>query len=429
MKSFIKVLTTFTLAFLIVSGLSSCKKKEGCTDPNANNFDVNATVDDGSCTYDPVESTTELLVRKFDAAPVVDGAVDDMWQSAQKLIGEVEVPDLVARGTYLNSDGQGIEENLGLFYPYSGEKYPFTMRAGYYGDKIYMLIEWEDSEDSKDRQSWYFDANSKRWKQQHKYANDPNDKYYEDKFAFLFPIGDVTDFNNTTCYATCHGPSLPVVKAKDKHTRHYLNKQDEKVDMWHWKRVRGAYADQADDQKMIWDDVTKGSSANGRTGDANGESGYSDNKVTLQITGSTDEVSVPKYIIPGQTDYYWIDKDQIADGTAKEVVAVDANGVLTLADNSTIDPNGDPGYAPGTGNKRVPSVTLKPFAGGRADIEVKAVYTGTGWRCELVRKLNTGDPDDVVFDPAKELYFGFAIFNNAAIAHAIKPGLLMKFEL
>jgi len=56
------------------------------------------------------------------------------------------------------------------------------------------------------------------------------------------------------------------------------------------------------------------------------------------------------------------------------------------------------------------------------------VYTGTCWVAEVKRKLNTGDPWDVVFDPATELDFGFALFNNAAIAHGIKPGLIMKWE-
>ena len=42
--------------------------------------------------------------------------------------------------------------------------------------------------------------------------------------------------------------------------------------------------------------------------------------------------------------------------------------------------------------------------------------------------LNLQAGDSVVFDITQELPFGFAIFNNAAIAHAIKAGLLMKFE-
>ena len=343
-----------------------------------------------------------------------------MWANAQKLVASVEVPNLDPRLTHLNSDGAGVEETLGLFEPYSGEKEDFTMRSGYFGDRIYFLIEWTDAEDSKDRQSWYFDGT---WKQEHKYANASNDKYYEDKFAFLFPIGTVDNFSSSTCYATCHAVS-DITTAKDKHTRHYLKTDGQKVDMWHWKRNRGTYADQVDDQKMVYVAPPYNSGSNGRKGDANGVAGYADNKQTLN--NGTSDVSVPKYVIPGETNYYWIDKDQIASSSAKLVTAVDANGVLTLEGGGTINP-ADGGFEQATGDKRIPSITTKAFEGPRADIDVKAVYTGTGWVCEVTRKLNTGDADDVIFDPAAELPFGFAIFNNAAIAHAIKPGLNMKF--
>ncbi len=372
-------------------------------------------------------SSSELLVAKFDTAPTFDGEIDDMWNTAQKLVSSVAVPsNLGPRNTYYNEDGIG-EESLDIFEAYEGEEYPFTMRAGYVGSDIYFLIEWEDAEDSKDRQSWYFDGDTKKWKQEHKYANDANDKYYEDKFAFLFPIGTVDGFSSSTCYATCHSSGGTITNPKDKHTRHYLKTQGQKIDMWHWKRVRGAFAGQADDQRIVYKDDSGGVSAtNGRGGDESGSSGYSSNAQTLY--NGVEDVSVPKYIIPGETEYYWIDENQINDGVAKLVTAVDQNGVLTLEDNSTIDPNGDAGFSQGTGNKRVPSVTIKAFTGGRGDIDVKATYTGTGWICEVKRKLNTEDADDVVFDPATELDFGFAIFNNAAIAHGIKPGLKMKFE-
>lgn len=383
-----------------------------------------ACSDDETVVVNPGESTTELLVKKFAAAPTMDGEIDEIWNTAQRLVGNTEVPNLANRGTHLNPDGAGIEENLGLFYPYTGEKYAFSMRSGYAGENIYFLIEWEDSDDSKDRQSWYFDPDDKLWKGEHKYANEMNDKFYEDKFAFLFPIGDVDNFSSSTCYATCH-QNLTLVKDKDKHTRHYLITEGQKVDMWHWKRVRGAYADQIDDQKMVYDDPEKQSSANGRTGDTNGEAGYSNNSQTLN--NGVADVSVPKYIIPDAVDTYWIGESDINGGTAKLVTAVDANGVLTY-EGGTIDPTGDSDYAHSTGTKRFASVLLKPFTGARADIEIKAVHTGDGWRCEVKRKLNTADVDDVVFNTAEELPFGFATFDNAAIAHAIKPNLTMKFE-
>jgi hypothetical protein len=183
---------------------------------------------------------------------------------------------------------------------------------------------------------------------------------------------------------------------------------------------------QVDDQQMVWDDPAKQSAANGRKGDNTGSGGYSDNKQTLTITGTTTDVSVPKYVIPGKTNYYWISIDEVNDGTAKEITAVDANGVLTYA-GGTIDPSSG-GFEDATGNMRLPSVVTKPFTEGRGDISIQAVYTGSGWICEFTRKMDTGDSDDVVFDPAEELAFGLAIFDNAAIAHAIRPNLKMTFQ-
>jgi hypothetical protein len=372
---------------------------------------------------DPGESSSELLVAKFDAAPAMDGAIDDMWATAQTLVSTASVPTLDARKTYLNGDGEGKEETLGLFAPYNGESNDFKMRSGTFGDKIYFLIEWVDSDDSKDRQSWYFDPSDKMWKGEHKYANTNDDKFYEDKFAFLFPIGTVTDFSASTCYATCHKVT-EIAKAKDKHTRHYLKGVGEKVDMWHWKRVRGTYANQVDDQRITYKEGPYTSSTNGRSGDENGDAGYANNSQTLN-NGEVD-VNVPKYVIPGSSNYYWIGEDDITNGTAKLVTAVDVNGVLTH-EAGTIDPTGDAGFAQGSGAKRLPSILTKAFTGARADVNVMAKYTGSGWICEVSRKLNTGDGDDVVFTPGEELPFGFAIFNNAAIAHAIKPGLILKF--
>jgi hypothetical protein len=59
---------------------TSCTKKEGCTDPAATNFNVEAEADDGSCTYaTPEEAITEEVVEAhitfnfthhFDGVPV-----------------------------------------------------------------------------------------------------------------------------------------------------------------------------------------------------------------------------------------------------------------------------------------------------------------------------------------------------------------------
>ena len=395
-----RFLTIFAVAAVCGVMVSSCSKDDD--DPVA-------------ATPGPGTHSSELLVAKFATAPTMDGAIDAIWGNARTLVSKTNVPTLGERMTYLNSGGAGVEETLDLFFPYTDDAdIDFQMRSGYVGEDIYFLLEWKDDEDSKDRQSWYFNGT---WKQENKYANAANDKFYEDKFAFLFPNGDVDGFEASTCYATCHTVSS-IATPKDKHTRHYLKTDGQKIDMWHWKRVRGTYNDKVDDQRISYVAGPYDSGSNGRGGDADGSSGYSDNKADI------GGVSVPKYVVPGGTDYYWISEDDLGV-TAFEVTAVDANGVLTYA-GGTIDP-ADGGYEQGTGVNRFPSIITRAFTGGRADISVKANYTGTGWVVELHRKMNTGDVDDVVFDKTAVYPFGFAIFDNAAIAHSIKPGLSMKF--
>ncbi len=73
-----KSITTFTvLVFLFGTIFTSCSKKEGCTDPAANNFNVEAERDDGSCIYDTVPEEeheeshiTFTFTHNFDGIPV-----------------------------------------------------------------------------------------------------------------------------------------------------------------------------------------------------------------------------------------------------------------------------------------------------------------------------------------------------------------------
>jgi len=379
-------------SFLMATTLfvSSCTKDEGTTDPGT--------------------STTELLSKKVTTAPTMDGTVDASWADCQTLTGTATVPDLPD------------------FAYYTGEKYDFTMRSMYDANNIYFLIEYADPKESLDRQSWYFDDATKLWKQQHKFPTSATDKFYEDKYAFIWPIGTDAEWDGATCYATCH--AVDQSKGYSTTTKHYA-KAGQVFDMWHYKRVRTGPYNMTDDQKIteivdINNPTATEKADGGRGSDAKTAGGYADNVQTLN--NGTADVKVPKYVIPNKTDYYWITQAEIDGGTAKLVTAVDANGVLTY-DGGTIDPSAG-GYEAATGTKRFPSVTIAgAFVGSRGDIMTYANHTSSGWVIEIKRALTTSDlVNDIQYDVTKSYMFGFAIFENAAIGHGIKPNLNLKFE-
>jgi len=388
------------------------------------------------------ESADTLLVQRFSTALTFDGNIDDVWAEARPLVNRATVIEAGDREITLNksSNGNLSLEPTDLMAPYTGESYNYSLRGGHDGEFLYLLFEWEDDTDSQDRQSWYFDEVASKWKQENKYANHKNDKFYEDKFGMMFPIGTPENFDTQTCFATCHNNLTLLSDSEEKGhkvTRHYMENEDEFTDFWHWKRDRHALAEACDDGFVQWESDFGLASANGRKndGDTDNNSPYStgmafddDNDSDTPYTGPKG----PKYVIPGETNYYWITKAQIDGGTALAVTNVATDGKLTLSDNTIIDPVAEsPAYSQGFGNKRMPSVIINPGLGesdGRGEVQVRANHVGSGWQLEIRRKLSTGDPMDADFSPGQSIPFGLAIFNNAAIAHGVSNYLTMTIE-
>jgi len=400
---------------------------------------VNCTHDDAPI-YDPIdpgdpgvgESIDTLLVKRFSVAPNFDGDVDAVWSEARPLLNSATVTPAGDRQITLNgsSNFDTSLEPLDLMDPYTGESYKYSLRGGHDGEYLYLLFEWEDDSDSQDRQSWFFNSESSKWQQENKYANHKNDKFYEDKFGFMFPIGNPEGFAGGTCTVTCHSSltltGIDEEDAGNKVTRHYMKNEGELTDFWHWKRDRHALALACDDGYVQYEEDEGFATANGRKNDE-GVSPYSTGmKFTDEVTG----MSGPKYVIPGREYYYWITQAEVDGGTARAVTAVAVDGTLTY-DGGTLNPNGDPAYSQGFGSKRMPSIIINPGGQGndqRSEVQVRAKHIGSGWQLEIKRKLNTGDPTDVVFGFGDEIPFGLAIFNNAAIAHGQTNFLTMRIE-
>ena len=411
-----KISMVLAMIFLISFSFTSCTHDDA---PECSPIDPGSGVG---------ESPDELLVKKFSTAPVFDGEIDDVWKEARPLINKASVSGAGDRVITLNgsSNGDTSLEPTDLMDPYTGESYRYSLRGGHDGENLYLLFEWEDDTDSRDRQSWFFNEVTSKWQQENKYANHKNDKFYEDKFGFMFPIGNPEGFAGGTCTVTCH-TNLADPQSGEKVSRHYMKNEGELTDFWHWKRDRHALAEACDDGFVQWEEDEGMASANGRKNDE----GISPYSTGMKFTDEVTNLSGPKYVIPNKTNYFWITQTEIDNGTAIAVTGVATNGVLTLANNTSIDPNNDPDYSQGFGNKRMPSIIINPGGQGadrRSEVQVKSIHTGSGWQLEIRRKLNTGDPTDVVFAIGSEIPFGLAIFNNAAIGHGQTNFLSMKIE-
>ena len=62
--------------------------------------------------------------------------------------------------------------------------------------------------------------------------------------------------------------------------------------------------------------------------------------------------------------------------------------------------------------------------GSRFDIKAASRYVNNAWTLMLSRKLNTGNEDDVAFDPRREYSFAIAVFDDSGDEHSYDSEVL-----
>jgi len=438
-----------TTAMLSLGYIVSCTKKDQVIIPTSGG------------------STTTLVSVKTGTAPVIDGDIDAAWANATKLQVTATVPD----------------PGNGTFEGYIGLSYNVTLRSMYDANNIYFLAEWNDPDESLMNTPVAYNPTTKLWaRQASNYTFDTNGNitsipFNEDKFGFQWNIDNsIALFASQSCYATCHLNTATqtvsstggiVTTPPGAGGNHFTNGPEEKADLWHVHLMQDQAYGFADDDYIDW--AGGQTTANGRHSDGIVVSsttagvptytkvpGSVTNTQTLNITGTSTSVTVPGWVVKGQTSGYALLTTDITAGekitaltgvTAEDgstpallVTAVDANGVLTLSDGSLIDPTAGSDYnvdldangnITGVGAKAIPGLVMQKYQGGRSDIPFKAKYTGSGWVLELKRALTTSDvaiKQDVDFGPLSDVNFGIAVFNKANTAHAIMPGLTLHFQ-
>jgi len=428
---------------------------------------VSCTKKDQVIINNPTVNTSTLVSVKTATAPTIDGIIDPIWSNAAKLQVTAQVPD----------------PGNGTFEGYIGLSYNVTLQSMYDANNVYFLVQWNDPDQSLMNTPVAYNPTTKLWvRQSSNYTFDINGNissipFNEDKFGFQWNIGNsIALFPSLSCYATCHlntasqtvnSSSVVVTTPPNAGGNHYTNGPEEKADLWHIHLMQDQAYGFADDDYIDW--AGGQINANGRHSDGilitsttAGVPTYSKvpgsvtNTQSLKITGTTTSVTVPAWVVKGQTNAYALLTPNVTPGvavtaltgvTAEDgttaallVTAVDANGVLTLSDGSTIDPTATTGYnevfdangnITGVGANAIPGLIMQKYQGGRSDIPFKAIYNGSGWVLELKRALTTADvaiKQDVDFSPLTDVNFGIAVFNKANTAHAIEPGLTLHFQ-
>ena len=245
---------------------------------------------------------------------------------------------------------------------FAGKKAAVKTQAVYTEDGIYFLFNWKDPTLSVTKGAWKYDGTA--WAKQG--GN-------EDRISLLFEIDRINNFATKGCAVVCH---VPQGAANAKDGKFGTSTAAEKGDLWHWKAARSDPAGFADDTWVTVISEKKG----GRKGDA-GKGGDKRNE--------TEDKSLPKYMpAPGSK-------------LAK-------NGTLLVAHATEISDYS--GFKAGdTLTYRMP-VTPE---GSRADIMAISQYGDGGWSVMLFRKLDTGNEDDVAFNPRRKYNFAMALFDDS----------------
>ena len=245
---------------------------------------------------------------------------------------------------------------------FAGKKASVATKAVYTDQEIYFLFSWKDANRSVTKGAWTYDG--QKWSHQ---------KGNEDRISLLFEINRIKNYATKGCAVVCHVPE-GAPNAKDG--KFGTSSAAEKGDLWHWKAARSDPAGFADDTWVTVISEKKG----GRKSDA-GKGGDTKNM--------TDDKSMPKYMLA--PDKKLVKNDILL---ASHSVEIKDYSVFKAGDTITY---------------RMPKMP----EGSRADIKATSRYADGSWTVMLYRQLDTGNDDDVAFNPRKKYNFAMALFDDS----------------
>ncbi|KKL92665.1 hypothetical protein LCGC14_1882430 [marine sediment metagenome] len=269
-----------------------------------------------------------------------------------------------------------------------------TLKAVFTDTNIYMYASWADDTFSASRGRYNVSG--------YVYDQTLAAGGSEDRIAFMWEIGTIAGFSSSGCQISCH--SL---------TGNINFSTGEVADMWHIKAARGSGAITSTATGITVDPAT-----HELTAGTVSLHGYADDKHLDDVSRTNDagdgpyrdnaEAGHAMWIEANPTS--WIDAMILTEAeiTAGEAINITA-GVAGAWPNLTTAVDNYVAL-----NANVPRHILRTPTLSHGDIEVALKWVNGVYTLETKRALDTGNVDDVAFDPtADETYFfSVAIFDN-----------------
>jgi hypothetical protein len=251
---------------------------------------------------------------------------------------------------------------------FEGKKITIKVKSVHTDDMIYFLFDWPDAEKSMGKKEWSLQGGD--WKAK---------KADEDRLGVIFEINRINKFATKGCAVLCHNESK-----NEKEWYYAVNSSKEKGDLWHWKSVRSNPAGFTEDGFLI-DNSAKKPEA-GRKRDA-GKGKAKSNK--------TKDKTKPAFM---------------------QDPSKPASVVGSLLTTEAVEITSYEGFTDGT---IIPGYMVNPdWTASFADLKTKGVWSDGHWTVFMSRKLNTGNDDDLAFNPKKKYPFAIAVFDNSHEHHS-----------
>lgn len=246
-----------------------------------------------------------------------------------------------------------------------------TIQAVYDGVNLAMRFEWADEDESVSKHAWTWDGE--------KFVMSGD----EDRVQLLWAIENNPEFASKGCAAACHN-----MDPDQEKWWMGTDTPDLRYDLWHWKSTRTNLVGQSDDQ-WVSDLIDPTNVESPRRGDAKESGGYKDN-----INETKDG---PAFMHPSDPAALYVPMG--------EEVAIDTSAL-------------EPGAV-------IPGFLLAPAVGSRGDLAANGVWADGKWVVVIMRALDTGHDDDVIFTPPKVYPFGLSITNDGGgLDHTNAPEVL-----